>query len=192
MTSQNYMAAFITGHSVRGCTGLSSTQVAFQQRSMIPEERWLKCNFPYIPTTPFPDSVPLLTASLNNAAHYMFSRGQRFRKQNQQAVVSAFADVDCIILLAGSCGLELLNNLALPAELRRKMHVFACGPVSRAMPEVASFYSAQGIHDWISRAFHRQANLRFPCSHMNYLNSPITLSAFNSFVERSIQAHHET
>ena len=184
MNHGSYIAAFITGHSVRGCTGLSKVQVEFQRRSAIPEGRWLAHNFPYHPTAPFPKSVPLLAASLSNIGHYFASRKPQFKERHREAVSAVFSPYERVILLAGSCGLELLNNLDLAPELRQKLHIFACGPVSRSLPHVASCFMVQGEHDWISRAFHRSVDQRYPCSHMGYLASPTTLTFFNEFTQR--------
>ena len=43
----NHIVAFITGHSVRGCTGLSHEEREFQQRSAVPAPNWLRHNFPW-------------------------------------------------------------------------------------------------------------------------------------------------
>lgn len=177
----NHVVGFITGHSVRGCTGLSREQREFQQRCAVPEANWLKHNFPWQETFPFPEPFRLLNASWSNVRHYFESRRAAFREQHRAEVVERFAGLDAVILLAGSCGLELLNNLDLPVETRQRLHVFAYGPVSRRRPEVASCFMVQGERDVISRAFHREVDARFPCSHMGYLAAPETLRLFEAF-----------
>src|SRR5688572_3155476 len=99
-----HIAAFITGHSYRGCTGLSQEQFEFQRRSDIPDAHWLKYNFPYVETYAYPDSFPIVTASVNNAAHYLRSRRPAFRERHRNAVAEIFARYETVILLAGSCG----------------------------------------------------------------------------------------
>jgi len=178
----NAVAAFITGHSVRGCTGLSKVQRDFQRRSIIPLEKWLPHNFPYHETFPFPEPS-LLSASFNNVVHYFRSRLPAFQKQHQETVCQVFSSYDAVILLAGSCGLELLCNLDLPQPLRRRLHVFAYGPVSRSLPEVASMLTIQGTGDLLSRSFHPTADHRFPCPHTGYLKAPETLHWFNRFYQ---------
>ncbi|HEY1051833.1 MAG TPA: hypothetical protein VGE39_18810, partial [Prosthecobacter sp.] len=130
MSTGRFIAAFITGHSVRGCTGLSQEQRDFQQRTDIPAEQWLPHNFPYHATLPFPEPFNLLRASVNNVLHYSRSRFASFAKAHRDAVSQVFANYDTILLLAGSCGLELFNNLHLPEPLRQRIHLFAYGPVS--------------------------------------------------------------
>lgn len=177
----NHIAGFITGHSVPGCTGLSSEQREFQRRSAAPEDRWLRHNFPWVETFPFPEPFRLLRASWNNARHFFESRRPSFREAHRRGVIELFAPFDAVILLAGSCGLELLCNLDLPAETLRRVHVFACGPVSRRRPRVASLFVAQGERDLISRAFHKQADARYRCPHLGYLEAPETLRLFDEF-----------
>lgn len=181
MMSPRYIVGFITGQSVPGCTGLSTEQQAFQKRTEVPAERWLQNNFPWHETYPFPEPFQLLAASWNNVRGYLASRQPAFAEQHRELVIQKLADYDTIILLAGSCGLELLNNLNLPKDLRARLHVFAYGPVSRQRPEVASCFIVQGERDWLSRFYHRQADRRYPCPHMGYLEAPETLTCFNAF-----------
>jgi hypothetical protein len=183
----NHIVGFITGHSVRGCTGLSHEQREFQRRSAVPQANWLQHNFPWQETFPFPEPFRLLSASLNNVRHYFRSRTPGFRDQHRPEVLARFAQYDAVILLAGSCGLELLNNLELPAEMRQRLHVFAYGPVSRCRPEAASSFLVQGRGDVISRAFHRHVDARFPCPHMGYLESAETLRLFDAFYRRVLE-----
>ena len=177
----NHIVGFITGHSVRGCTGLSQEQRDFQKHSAVPTASWLPYNFPWYETFPFPESFPLLGASYNNVRHYFESRRTAFRETHRSEILARFAAYDAVILLAGSCGMELLNNLNLPAETRQRLHVFGYGPVSRRRPAVASRLLLQGQHDIISRLFHRQVDLQFPCSHMGYLVAAETLRQFDAF-----------
>lgn len=181
-----YIAAFITGHSVRGCTGLSAEQRDFQIRSGIALDRWLPHNFPYHETFAFPEPFSLLSGSVNNVAHYFRSRFPAFRKAHRDSVAAEFLSCRRVILLAGSCGLELLNNLELPQDVLRRVHVFAYGPVSRRLPAVARCLVVQGTHDFISRAFHRKADHRFPCPHMGYLSAPETLRLFTEFSQSAL------
>lgn len=184
MSSPRFIAAFITGHSVPGCTGLSQEQRDFQQRTSIPADQWLPHNFPYHATFPFPEPFNLLRASVNNVLHYSRSRRAAFRQSHRDAVSQALEPYDTILLLAGSCGLELFNNLDLPPALRQRIHIFAYGPVSRRPPDVASHLFVQGTHDWLSRFYHPRVHNRYPCPHMGYLLSPQTLRFFKAYHHR--------
>jgi hypothetical protein len=186
MTSGSHIAAFITGHSVRGCTGLSADQFDFLRRSELPDEQWLPCNFPYHETFPF-RSPNLIRASLNNSCHYYFSRFSGFRDRHRDQVIGIFSGYEKVILLAGSCGLELLNNLELPDDIRSRLHVFSYGAVSRELPDTASHLMVRGSQDFISRIFHRHADHCYASSHMGYLRSPETMRLFNSFCRRTLQ-----
>lgn len=177
----DFIAAFLTGQSVPGCTGLSAAQRDFQRRSILPAGKWLGWNFPYHETYPFPASVPLLRASLNNTWQYWRSRFPSFGQRHREEIVARFARYDTVILLAGSCGLELLNNLALPAETLQRIHLFAYGPVSRRPPATASSRLLQGETDGLSRLCHRQVDHRIRCGHMDYLAAPETLAHFNAY-----------
>ncbi|GEP44351.1 hypothetical protein [Brevifollis gellanilyticus] len=184
----NFIAGFITGHSVPGCTGLSREQVDFQRRSEIPPECWLPHNFPWHETFPFPEPFRLLSASVNNVRHYLRSRKAVFAEQHREAVTQLLTPYDAVLLLAGSCGLELFNNLELPNELRGKIHIFAYGPVSRRLPKAASHLLVQGRHDWLSRFYHPRADHRYPCPHMGYLEAPETRRLLNEYYQRILHS----
>jgi hypothetical protein len=181
MTTGSFIAAFITGHSLPGCTGLSHEQQDFQQRSGIGTAQWLHHNFPWTETHPFPQHFSLISASFHNVSHYLASRRPAFALAHREAAVALLGQYETILLLAGSCGLELFNNLHLPEALRRRIHIFAYGPVSRQLPAVASHFLVQGTHDWLSRFYHPQVQHRYPCAHMEYLQAPETLQLFNDY-----------
>jgi hypothetical protein len=183
-----FIAAFITGHSVPGCTGLSSQQRDFQRATGITAERWIPYNFPWVETWPFPEPVPLIEASISNVRHYLASRRKAFTLAHRDSVSQLLAPHDKILLLAGSCGLELFNNLELPPVLRQRIHLFAYGPVSRKTPEVASYCLVQGQRDWLSRVHHSRVHHRFACRHLEYLRTPQTLRAFLDFHQRVLRA----
>ena len=183
MNDADYTAAFMTGHSVPGCTGLSAVQRAFQQRSGLPMENWQPWNFPYHPTQEFPEAYPLIAASFNNLRHFLASRGAAFRTEHQAAVSELFMRHEKVLLVASSCGLELLRNLELPTEVLRRVHVFACGPVSLGLPAVASLCRVQGHWDLLSRVFHPQVEHRYHCGHLEYLEHPETMRYFNRYCQ---------
>ena len=56
--------------------------------------------------------------------------------------------------LAGSCGLELFNNLALPTHLQGRCAILAYGPTARRMPDT-TVEVVVGRRDWISPALCR-------------------------------------
>lgn len=175
------LAAFLTGRSVRGNHGLSESQLRFQRQSPIPASCWLPWNFPYLGSDPFPPRFSILLASLNNTTDFLLSRTPSFRRRHRAHILEVFDRQPVIVLLAGSCGLELLANLHLPASTLARLHVFAYGPVSRKRPQVASLFLLQGKHDLLSRCFHRHVHARLPCGHMGYLDHPRTLELFAEF-----------
>lgn len=181
MSRPNYTAAYMTGHSIPGCAGLSFSQRQFQAQSPIPIELWQAWNFPYHPTEAFPESYPLLAASWNNLMHFLTAQRRCFPRLYRDAVVECFSEYRKIILIAYSCGFELLRQLDLPPNLLSRIHVFACGPVSFGRPLVASLCIVQGKQDIFSRLFHRRVDYRCACGHLNYLESAETMRHFQAF-----------
>ncbi len=86
-------------------------------------------------------------------------------------VEALLARADRTLFLAGSCGLELFNNLALPADTLRRVTIFAYGPVARRRPGCACLL-VQGRRDWFSRRYFRTVDARVNTGHMDYLANP--------------------
>ena len=93
------------------------------------------------------------------------------------------APADHTVLLAGSCGLELLANLHLSdAELER-LHIFAYGAVARTRPACETM-AVCGSRDWIARAWRQPTDVIVDSSHLTYLETPHVLALCSAFVGR--------
>ncbi|HSX60435.1 MAG TPA: hypothetical protein VLF18_09580 [Tahibacter sp.] len=161
-----WQIAFLTGQSdPRGCA-LSDVQRAFL--AGLSADRRVATNFPYDAAThPFLPT-PLLRASLSNARQYFASRTSAFRARHRPPVERMLDGADRSLLLAGSCGLELLNNLQLPRVLLDRIAVFAYGPVARRRPDCETLL-VQGRRDLLSRCWFRDVDHRVDAGHMDYL-----------------------
>lgn len=175
--------AFLTGQSTPGRTALSPAQAAFLAALPLPGVEMLRVNFPYQPDPAPHVEAPLLRASLANARQYLHSRTAEFRARHREEVESAFAPFEQIILLAGSCGLELLRNLDLAPVFRLRCHVFAYGPVARGRVECARLCLVQGRADFFSRAWFPRVEHRLPGGHLGYLAQPTMRSLFLDFCQ---------
>lgn len=186
MSEPSVIVAFITGQSDSTRNDLSPVQSDFLARSPVPESQWMLLNFPYTDSAPWRETS-LVTASINNAKQYLASRRENFPQTYRGVFLSKLGNAKTVILLAGSCGLELLGNLHLPPEMMRKIHVLAYGPVSRALPVCASLELVQGHRDWISRCWHRHVDHLISCGHMDYLECGEMMERFSQFYERVIR-----
>ncbi|VXC16835.1 conserved hypothetical protein [Luteimonas sp. 9C] len=164
--------AFLTGRSDRARCGLSPEQLAFLDTLRAPGREAVDCNFPYAAPDTGHVAVPLPLAALRNLGDYIGARRPAFAARHRASVVAMLEGADHIVLLAGSCGLELLANLQLDADLHARLHVFAYGPVARRAPDVARLLCVQGRSDWISRVGWRGPVHRVESGHMDYLRQP--------------------
>jgi hypothetical protein len=149
----------------------------------IPEgaKRWR--NFPYADeTAPFAP-VPLAIASYRNGLQYFASRRRAFRVRRQPAVLAFLARAERTVFLAGSCGLEFLNNLELPPPVLAKIAVFAYGPVARRRPACAHLLVGSR-RDAISRRYFPQPDVSVNATHLDYLTSPDVADACRVFIAR--------
>lgn len=166
--------AYITGRSRPGYAQLSPVQSAFINQLARPERRLIRLNFPYFchaDNTPGIRPARLLTASFNNSRDYYTSRYHSFQQRYQSSVAELLAQAKNTVLLAGSCGLELFNNLHLPGELMPSTTLIAYGAVARKRPACRHIL-IQGDRDWLSKIYFRSVDYKVSCGHMNYLSSP--------------------
>jgi len=176
--------AFFTGQSDLENNALSPAQAAFLARLGGPGRELAQVNFPYAAPPPRPHRrMSLPRASWNNFRQYFSSRGARFPAKHRAAAVMFIERAGRAVFLAGSCGLELFNNLRLPEELEARCTLICYGPVARRRPARARILVAQGRGDWLSRAlFRRGAGLQLRGGHMDYLDDP----EFLLFCQRQI------
>lgn len=176
--------AYITGRSLPGYTQLSPVQSAFINQLARSERRLVRINFPYFchaeNTADFLASG-LLTASFNNSRDYFVSRHRTFQQRYQSPVAELLTQATHTVLLAGSCGLELFNNLHLPAELMTSTTLIAYGAVARQRP-VCQHILIQGNQDWLSKIYFRRVDYKVHCGHMNYLSSPEVLAICERYI----------
>jgi hypothetical protein len=175
------IVAFLSGQSNPGNSALSPEQAGFLERAGVSVAERLMVNFPYPSEVHVYTRTPLLRACVNNASQYLASRRPDFAIRHREDVERRLMGYERVILLSGSCGLELLVNLQLSPQLMDRLYVFAYGPVSRRLPQCALLWRIQGKQDFISKWWHREAEYFVPCHHMNYLSTPGTVDLFRRF-----------
>ena len=164
-------AIFLTGQSNWCSCQLNSAQrtiadiLSKEGISVVP------LNFPYDTQMEGYRESNLFTASLSNGLQYLFSRMATFSNRYREQVLRQFEDGSRYLVLAGSCGLELFNNLNLPNYVLKKVHIFAYGPVARGLPK-SQVTMLQGRDDWLSKRFFKQVDYQIECGHMDYLECP--------------------
>lgn len=175
--------AFLTGQSDPARCALSPAQRAFGEALLAPG-RWLQpLNFPYRPDAAPHRAVPLLRASWHNGRQYLMSRRSTFAQQHRHGLQAMLQNAPHTVLLAGSCGLELLANLALPPDSLDRISVFAYGPVARRAPAVAALEVVVGDGDWMSRLGWPGVATRVRSGHLGYLDQPAVLALARRFVD---------
>ncbi len=167
-----WQVAFLTGQSDPLSCALSPVQRRFLEGLAAPVT--VDGNFPYAASTREFRPTPLLRASFNNARQYLQSRRPGFRDACRPAMDALLARSERTLLLAGSCGLELFNNIDLSRAQLDRCAVFAYGPVARRRPDCDNRL-LQGRYDALSRWYFPRVDIRVDAGHMNYLDSGIVL-----------------
>jgi hypothetical protein len=160
--------AFLTGQSDPPSCALAADQHAFLDALPAPEHEKVRSNFPYDRTGEDVLEIALWRASLNNIKQYFASRSDAFARAYRPPVLEMLSKADRTLLLAGSCGIELLNNLHLPADVLRSVYVFGYGPVARRRPACAHEI-AGSRRDWISRLWFPKPDAWVDAGHLGYL-----------------------
>ncbi len=184
----NLRIAFLTGQSNPASIALSSLQTSFLRRIPFPEECKLYRNFPYrLPHVEDPEvyrPVGLLRASLNNAWQYFRSRKPDYALDYSAAFTDEFLHVDRVVLLVGSCGLELFINLQLPDWILQKVSIFAYGAVARSVPRCGDLFVIRGNHDRIAALWDIPVDCTIACGHMDYLENFQLMDLLTDFLQR--------
>ncbi|UXA68701.1 hypothetical protein M0D46_16740 [Xanthomonas prunicola] len=175
--------AFLTGQSDPSCCALSAEQVAFVRQLQGKGRQLVDCNYPYRRNSAPHRRTPLWRASVANARQYLAARNARVADADRARVHALLEQAPMTLLLAGSCGLQLLSALQLPDALRARLAVFAYGPVCHAPSAFGQLRVVQGRSDWISRAlFGGRVDLRPACGHMAYLRNAEVLADCQRFL----------
>ncbi|PPT96782.1 hypothetical protein XaraCFBP7407_08080 [Xanthomonas arboricola pv. arracaciae] len=181
--------AFLTGQSDPESCALSMQQQHFLQQLQGPGRRLIDCNYPYRSASPPHQHMPLWRASVSNAHQYLAARAARVADADRTRVVALLEQAPTTVLLAGSCGLQLLTALRLPQVLRTRLAVFAYGPVCNAPATFGQLRVVQGNGDWISRALFAGApDLTPACGHLHYLRDAAVLAECQAFIAQVEQA----
>jgi len=175
---------FLTGRSDRSNTALSPVQRAFLDSLPITDEERVEVNFPYRPASGPWRRTPLPTASVRNARDYFASRRAGFAHEHRAAVREVLTAADRTLVLAGSCGLELLANLRLEAEVLARVHVVAYGPVARTRPGAARVETVTGRADALARRSTGSPDHEIDAHHLDYLSSPELRGIVVAAIER--------
>ena len=181
----SFQVAFLTGQSHPPSAALSPSQAAFLAALPMPALSQVTLNFPYpseAPAHPF-TYTPLLLASMRNGWQHFASRRPAFSEQHRLAIEVLLSRADRTLFLAGSCGLELFNNLGLPVSALERVTIFAYGPVARRRPDCDCLL-VQGRRDWISRSYFRRVDVRVDGGHMDYLGNPSVVALAMETVRR--------
>lgn len=147
MKKPDLQIAFITGRSRPDNASLSPLQSAFIQR-VVGHHQLVAVNFPWtVQSMPW-QSTGLLRASVNNAREYLGARQAGFALRYQPQALEMLASANHTVLLCGSCGLELFNQLRLPAEWLARISVFSFGPVARRRPDCRHLLVFPDTSEW--------------------------------------------
>lgn len=180
----NYQVILLTGQSDPRCCALSPLQKAFLDQSVHADAQVLT-NFPYDPSSASYRATPLMTASIRNAWQYFRSRSPSFRTRHASRIIGLIERRERTIVLAGSCGLELFNNVSLPSPLLERIRLFAFGPVARRRPDCEHLLVGSR-KDWLSRCFFPMPDRWVDCTHMDYLRAPAVRTLWNEFVGHEV------
>ncbi len=161
--------AFLTGLSDPMSCQLSRDYQHFLRQLDCPEAWKVYLNFPYIPSQDSIDHVWIVTASLANMRQFLRARSPHYRQCAQRHLLNLLTSTDQVLLVVGSCGLEILNQAWTAAISRQRLTIVALGPVACRRPQ-ASGLLVQGSRDLISRCFFHDVDVRLPdVGHMDYV-----------------------
>lgn len=173
--------AFITGQSDPGRCALSPVQRATLDALIAHTDGIdpVARNFPWHDDSAPWRPVPLLRASVANGRQYLAARRGALHALSPtqcDAARTRLLDAPRTLLLAGSCGLALLDALCAPfdATQRARLRVVAYGAVAPRWPQGIDGVQLRGDRDRIAARFGPDDGSpprTLACGHMDYLDS---------------------
>lgn len=181
------LVTFLTGQSDPERNALSPVQRGFLDSLAVAPDARLALNFPWRESAPHRE-VPLWSATIANTRQYFSARHDAFAARHRPDLDALLARADHVVLLAGSCGLELLAGMRAPSEVWPRLHVLAYGPVARARPPMDCLLVG-GRRDPISRVFFPRTDVEVDADHMSYLATPELREHARAFIARVQETH---
>lgn len=187
MTHPRVQIAFLTGRSDPDNWHLSPAQLRFLEGVCATGRTPVLLNFPWRPCPGEWQPVPLWRASVHNGREWILAQRARFASQYQADFHKLLAGAKHTVILAGSCGLTLFNQLSAGASIHN-VSLFGYGPVAWRRPRCPHLL-VQGHDDWISRFSFGRADTVIEANHLNYLEHHSVMELCERFVaarERSL------
>lgn len=185
--------AFFTAQADPRTCALSPVQAAFLDpwRDR-PHVAIVERNFPYDSAVAPARCRPLWRESVSVARQYCGAKRQVFAAKRQTCMRALLAQADETVLLAGSCGLELLRRLGLSAADYAQISFVGYGVVAKQRPPCPGIL-VLGESDWIARGRGPAPDRLVNCGHLDYLANADFAALCNDFIERRLSArpaHH--
>ncbi len=162
----------VTGLSNPRTCQLTESQSSLIQLSDLSPQSMIPWNFPFIPDQTPQTNVGLLSASIANGLQFLRTFNGRYQQLAEPHWSALIQSTGHLLVVTGSCGIQLLATWKGLPEVRHKIHVMALGPVGLIRPDV-SLKLVQGSRDWISRACFRRVDFVINgLGHMDYWEDP--------------------
>jgi len=133
---------------------------------------WVNRDFPYPPSTAAWSPTPLWRASLRNARNFLGARSKRARTHHREHLITFFEQASMTVLLAGSCGLELLAGLELPEAILSRVTIIAYAPVARRPLPRTRLITVRARFDGLSLLFFPRVDYLISGGHLDTLVQP--------------------
>lgn len=181
LAASQSMIAWVAGRSDPATCRLSPQRVAFLNRIALPGWKTLQLNFPYARELNQPlRRTHLLWASFHNAWQFLADTWGLRRQANRGAWRSVLQSREKLLLIANSCGLQLLLDSRI--DCGENVFVIALGPVGWRRPQCPHLL-IQGENDYLSRLFYRRhVAVIAGQGHLNYDQNPATFALAHDWI----------
>lgn len=175
--------AILSGLSDPATCALTAVQQRFLDALDVPADWKVRLNFPYVPScsTPRP-APPLWRASMQNLRQFLIAGRVEYRQAAHRHWESLRRSCEHVVIVALSCGYEIIRQcLRIPATLAPS-HVIALGPVGWQSATFSCTF-VQGSRDYLSKCFFRAADIVLPgLGHIGYLEHPRVIQLTNELL----------
>lgn len=176
--------ALLSGLSDPTTCALTEAQQRFFDALNVPETWKVRMNFPYVVNCnnvrPAP---PLWFASIQNLRQFLLASRSRYHTAAHRHWQALRRSCERLVIVALSCGYEILRQCLAIEDVIPPSHVIALGPVGwKSAPFSCTL--VQGSGDLISKLFFRSSDINLPgVGHMGYLEHPRVMQLTNDVLQ---------
>jgi hypothetical protein len=187
-----FKIVIVTGLSDPNSCRLTEAQLSLINLPALPPDSVVTENFPFVQQPEGSmSSRSLAQASLANGLQFFRTWTAGYRNLAAVHWASLLQSVDHLLVVAGSCGIQLVTSCPAIQQAADKVRLLALGPVGTRQPRLSTVL-VQGQRDWLSRSFFPRPDLIVArVGHLDYWENSLVRELVDQWLRDRISEFSE-